>query len=82
MYVNFGKPISMKQHLGNKLQRFDHAQLPAHVQQLTKEELSLVNQIGHTVMRHLSDDNSFLMLNNIHFPGHLRTTKIDRSFNF
>ncbi len=56
MYVNFGQPISAREYFGLNLNRFEHAQLPIHVQQLSKRELDLVNKLG----RHVSDGYSIL----------------------
>lgn len=49
MYVNFGQPISAREYFGMNLNRFEHAQLPVHVQQLSKRELDLVNKLGRHV---------------------------------
>lgn len=49
MYVNFGQPISAREYFGLNLNRFEHAQLPTHVQQLSKRELDLVNKLGRHV---------------------------------
>lgn len=49
MYVNFGAPISAREYFGLKLDRFTHAQLPIHVQHLSKTELALVTDFGHYV---------------------------------
>lgn len=49
MYVNFGAPISAREYFGVTLNRFEHAQMPIHVQQMAKSELALVNQIGQHV---------------------------------
>lgn len=49
MYVNFGQPISAREYFGMNLNRFEHAQLPVHVQQLSKRELDLVNKLGKHV---------------------------------
>lgn len=50
MYVNFGQPISVMEYLGKNLNRHEHAQMPAHVQHLTKSELNLINQLAHKVI--------------------------------
>lgn len=52
MYVNFGEPISAREYFGSRLRRFEHAQLPIHVQQLSKSELAMINDIGQHVSAH------------------------------
>lgn len=49
MYINFGEPISVRKYLGDNLDRLKHSQLPAHVQHLNKDELSVINQLAHHV---------------------------------
>lgn len=63
MYVNFGKPISAKEYFGAQLNRFEHAQMPIHVQQMAKSELALVNQIGE----HVSVQSEKLLITNFNF---------------
>ncbi|KAG4074295.1 hypothetical protein HA402_008704 [Bradysia odoriphaga] len=59
MYVNFGQPISAREYFGLNLNRFNHAQLPVHVQQLSKRELDLVNKLGKHV---ISQQQSLIVL--------------------
>lgn len=58
MYVNFGQPISAREYFGFNLNRFEHAQVPAHIQQLSKRELDLVNKLG----RHVSANSLVSLL--------------------
>lgn len=50
MYINFGRPISVSEYLGGNLDRFRHAQLPAHVQHLAKTELAIINKLANHVI--------------------------------
>uniref|UniRef100_A0A1B0EUL4 Putative dihydroxyactetone-phosphate acyltransferase dhapat n=1 Tax=Lutzomyia longipalpis TaxID=7200 RepID=A0A1B0EUL4_LUTLO len=50
MYFDFGDPISVKEYFGDSLNRFQHALEPAHVQNLTKNELALIFDLAHDVV--------------------------------
>ncbi|XP_055698371.1 dihydroxyacetone phosphate acyltransferase isoform X2 [Phlebotomus papatasi] len=50
MYFDFGDPISVKEYFGDSLNRFQHALEPAHVQNLTKNELALIYDLAHDVV--------------------------------
>lgn len=50
MYINFGEPISVREYFGADLERIKHAQLPVHVQHLTRPELRHIADIGRHVV--------------------------------
>ncbi|XP_059619928.1 dihydroxyacetone phosphate acyltransferase [Phlebotomus argentipes] len=50
MFFDFGTPISVKEYFGDSLNRFQHALEPAHVQNLTRNELALIYDLAHDVV--------------------------------
>lgn len=61
MYINFGEPISSREFFGADLERIKHAQLPVHVQHLTRPELRQVADIG----RHIVVQQQHLIVLNV-----------------
>ncbi|KAG5682236.1 hypothetical protein PVAND_011601 [Polypedilum vanderplanki] len=51
MYFDFCEPISLNDFLGNKVDRFRHASEPAHIQKLNNDELVLITDFAHHVIR-------------------------------
>lgn len=49
-YVHYHEPVSVKAFFGGRANRFQHAHEPAHVQQLTKNELELVQELAEFVI--------------------------------
>ncbi|GAB0093731.1 dihydroxyacetone phosphate acyltransferase [Sergentomyia squamirostris] len=50
MFFDFGAPISVKEYFGDSLNRFQHALEPAHVQNLTKNELGMIYDLAYDVV--------------------------------
>lgn len=49
-YVHYHDPISVREFFGERANRFQHAHEPAHVQQLTRCELELVQELAEHVI--------------------------------
>lgn len=49
-YVHYHEPLSVKQFFGSRANRFQHAHEPAHVQQLTRLELEMVQELAEFVI--------------------------------
>lgn len=51
LFFDFGKPIDLNEYFGDKLDKFQHASEPAHVQKLTEKELHLTEDLANHVVR-------------------------------
>lgn len=49
-YVHYHEPLSVKAFFGSRANRFQHAHEPAHVQQLTRLELEMVQELAEFVI--------------------------------
>lgn len=59
IYFEFGDPISVREYFGDELNRFQHSMSPAHVQSLTKSDLTLVQNLAFDVV-HLQQEKIVL----------------------
>lgn len=50
LYCHYHTPVSVKEFFGDRLNRFQHANEPAHVQQLTGAELAMVQELADHVL--------------------------------
>lgn len=65
IYFDFGRPFSVKEYLkGGRLDRFRHALEPAHVQVLSKQELTTVTSLAYDVVN-LQQDKIILTIFNL-----------------
>lgn len=48
--MHYHEPLSVKEFFGERLNRFQHAQEPAHVQQLTRSELEIIQELADHVI--------------------------------
>lgn len=51
MFFDYGKAIDLNEYFGNKLNKFKYSAEPAHVQHLNGEDLKLVTNLAHHVVR-------------------------------
>lgn len=51
LFFDFGKPIDLNEFFGKKLDKFQHASEPAHVQKLSENELHLTEELANHVVR-------------------------------
>lgn len=49
-YVHYHEPVSVKEFFGARANRFQHAHEPAHVQQLTRQELDMVLELAENII--------------------------------
>lgn len=81
MYFDFGEPISVKDYLGDNLNRIKHARNPSHTQILDKMEINSINNLAHEVR----DTKTFIWFESLNknfnkykfFPGRLEATAYD-----
>ncbi|EDS32179.1 glycerol-3-phosphate acyltransferase [Culex quinquefasciatus] len=59
IYFEFGDPISVREYFGDELNRFQHSMSPAHVQSLTKSDLTLLHNLAFDVV-HLQQEKIVL----------------------
>uniref|UniRef100_A0A1Q3F3N8 Putative mitochondrial glycerol-3-phosphate acyltransferase gpat n=1 Tax=Culex tarsalis TaxID=7177 RepID=A0A1Q3F3N8_CULTA len=59
IYFEFGDAISVREYFGDELNRFQHSMSPAHVQSLTKSDLTLVQNLAFDVV-HLQQEKIVL----------------------
>lgn len=64
IYFDFGRPFSVKEYLKGRLDRFKHALEPAHVQILSKQELTTVTSLAYDVVN-LQQDKIILTIFNL-----------------
>lgn len=55
IYFDFGRPFSVKEYLKGRLDQFTHALEPAHVQVLSKQELTTVTSLAYDVVNMQQD---------------------------
>lgn len=51
LFFDFGKPIHLNEYFYKKLDKFQHASTPAHVQKLTENEMHLTEELANHVVR-------------------------------
>lgn len=51
MYFDYCQPISLNKFFGNKLDKFKHACEPSHIQKLSAEEIQLITDLAHFVLK-------------------------------
>lgn len=55
IYFEFGEPFSAREYFAKDLNRFQHSLEPAHIQELTKDELRMINGLANEVVRRQQD---------------------------
>lgn len=51
VFFDFGKPIDLNEYFGNKLNKFKYSSEPAHIQNLNSDDMQLVTNLAHHVVR-------------------------------
>lgn len=51
MFFDFGNPIDLNAYFGHKLDKFKYSAEPAHVQQINGDEMMLISNLAHHVVR-------------------------------
>lgn len=55
VYFEYGKPVSVKEYLGNNLDRLRHAMQPPHVQELATDELAVISGLANHIVNQQQD---------------------------